>query len=166
MKKYYTVNMLLKNKPTDFEEYYISGRYVVESEKELDDIVKKLAISDGKIVNDFDVHCEESTLQEFIKIEEDTLKTKISKDYLERNKEKFKYLPAKQYLDILRHLDDELYYDILLEENKLSRIDRIIRKAVDISKISLEEFDKLKLSLFNVKDNQEFDELLKKQPLK
>ena len=166
MKKYYTITMILKNPSTDDDEFTLSGKYVIEEERELDEKAKDLAQSYGKEKDDFNVYYEKSTIQEFIKDEEDNLKNQIINDFLNRNKKKYDRLPVKEYINILRHVDEDLYYEILREENKYRRIDRIINKAIDAKTITLAEYYELKLALFNAKDNTEMMALLQEHKAK
>lgn len=166
MKKYYSVSMTLKNMPTKDEVISVDGRYVIENEEELSFIVEQLAAESGKFVDDYDVHYERCTLQNFIAYEENAMRTMISRDYLRRNKKDYEYLPAREYLDALHHIEDDLYYEILIEENKLRRIDTIVRRRIDISKITLTQYDELKMSLLKAKDSEEFESLLGQYPSK
>ena len=161
MKKYYIVKMIHKNQTND-EEYILVGRYIITNEKELKALSEKLAASQEKESNDFDIHFEETNLTEFIKYEEDELRRLISQKYLSRHKEKYSFLPAKEYLNTLKHIEDELYWEILSEETKLLRIDKIIHRKMNLDTITLKQYDDLKLALLNAKDSQEFDNLLQK----
>ena len=165
MKKYYFVTMVLKNTSTAEDEMTLDGRYVVEDENELDGIAENLATSYGKTKEDFDVHYEKSTVQDFIKDEEDHLKDFIIKDFLNRN-DKYERLPAKEYLNVLRHIDDDLYYDVLREENKLKRMQKIVRKSIDLKTITVADYDALTIALLHAKDNDELIALLQQYKTK
>ena len=117
MKKYYVVNMVLKDTQAKDESFSIGGRYIVNDEDELQAIAIQLATDFGKDVSDFDIHYEVSSLAEFINAEESIMRTAITDEYLKRNSEKYPFLPAREYLDLLHHIEDNLYYEILLEEN-------------------------------------------------
>ena len=161
MKKYYIVKMVHKNQTND-EEFILVGRYVISNEEELKILSEKLAASQERESNDFDIHFEETNLTEFISYEEDELRRIISQKYLNRHKEKYSFLPAKEYLNTLQHIEDELYWEILSEENKLLRIDKIIRRKINFNKITLKQYDDLRHALLDAKDSQEFDDLLQK----
>ena len=45
MKEYYTITMILKNTSTEDDELTLTGKYIVEDEKELGRIAKDLAES-------------------------------------------------------------------------------------------------------------------------
>ena len=166
MKKYFLITMILKNPSTADDEFTITGKYVVEDEKELDNIANDIAKSYDKKMADFDVYYEKSTIQEFIKDEENNLKNQIINDFLSRNKEKYEKLSIREYVNIIRHVDEDLYYEILREENKLNRMDRIIRKEIDTKGITLAEYDDLKTALCNAKNNDEMIALLQEHKSK
>lgn len=157
MKRYFIITMTLKAPRSMEEELTISGRYIVEKEEELDAHAGEMADGFHKTKDDFEVSYKETSLQEFIKAEEDDLRRYISRAYLDRNQKKYPYLPAKEYLDILNHLEEEVYYKILLQENALRRIDRFIRRKIGSKKLSLAEYDALRLSLLYAKTEEDFE---------
>jgi len=159
MKRYFIITMTLKARTME-EELTISGRYIVEKEEELDVLADEMAAGFHKTKDDFEVNYKETDLQEFIKAEEDDLRRSISRAYLDRNQKKYPYLPAREYLDILNHLEEEVYYKILLEENALRRVDRVIRKRVGSKRLSIDEYDALRFCLLNAGDEEAFEKAL------
>ena len=168
MKRYFIITMTLKAPRSMEEELTISGRYIVEKEEELDAHADEMAEGFHKTKDDFEVSYKETSLQEFIKAEEDDLRRYISRAYLDRNQKKYPYLPAKEYLDILNHLEEEVYYNILLQENALRRIDRLIRRKKGSKKLSLAEYDVLRLTLLNAKDEETIEKAFEdwKKPIR
>lgn len=162
MKKYYSITMILKNTSTEDDEFTLSGKYIVADENELDSLAKDLAESYDKHKEDFDVYYEKSTVQEFIKEEEENFKNQIINEFLKRNKEKYEKLTVREYVNILRHIDEELYYEILREENKLRRMQKIVHKRIDLKSISAADYDALIVALLYAKDNNEMIALLSK----
>ena len=156
MKRYFIITMTMKARTTE-EELSISRRFIVDKEEELDALADEIADEFHKAKEDLEVSYKETSLQEFIKAEEDDLRRSISRAYLDRNQKKYPYLPAREYLDILNHLEEEVYYKILLEENALRRVDRVIRKRIGSKRLTFAEYDALRNSLLNAEDEEAFE---------
>ena len=166
MKKYYKVTMTKKFKLVDEDYFTINGKYIVNNIDELKKNIEEIARNEGRTVDDYEITYEESTIEEFIKSEEDTLKRSLINKYIDRHDDKYGNLTVRQYNQLRRCLDDDLYFEILREEKRIERLDSLIRRRVDVNKITLSEYDDLLKALLQVNSKEEFDELIKKYEAK
>ena len=150
MKKYYKIDILLKQKDEsqipekvkkaledpnskDYFEYLgtvfqdgeelpdiVNGTFAVESEDELAHIIDKLLSDYKREYFDITINKEECFVQKLIKEEEDLLKYRIINDYMKARNEYYEKLYVRDYNALLREPTDDLYYAALVEAREKS----------------------------------------------
>ena len=99
-----------------------------------------------------------------IECEKEELWTKIRNHYIFR-KHNRDTITIRQYANIQRQLkkDKEKIYEMLKDESRYFRICELIKKKMDMSKITVLEFEKIVLALYNAKTNEECEKIFKEK---
>ena len=119
---------------------------------------------DYEITQDYEVDIQETSIDEMIECEKEELWSKIRNHYIHR-KYDMDTITIRQFADVQKELkkDKEKIYELLKEEGKYIRICEFVKKKIDISKVTISEFEQIVLDLYNAKTNEEYEKILKEK---
>jgi hypothetical protein len=74
-------------------------------------------------------------------------------------------ITIRQFADVQKELkkDKEKIYEMLKDEGKYIRICEFVKKKIDISKVTISEFEQIVLELYNAKTNEECEKIFKER---
>ena len=135
----------------------------VNTRQEVEERIPQIA-KDYEIPKEYSVDIQETSIDEMIECEKEELWTKIRNHYIFRNYNR-DTITIRQYANIQRELkkDKEKIYEMLKDESRYFRICELIKKKMDMSKITVLEFEKIVLALYNVKTNEECEKIFKEK---
>ena len=119
---------------------------------------------DYEITQDYEVDIQETSIDEMIECEKEELWSKICNHYIHR-KYDMDTITIRQFADVQKELkkDKEKIYEMLKDEGKYIRICEFVKKKIDISKVTISEFEQIVLELYNAKTNEECEKILKER---
>ena len=140
-------------------EEYVNVNTRQEAEERIPQIAK-----DYEIPKEYNVDIQETSIDEMIECEKEELWTKIRNHYIFRNYNR-EAITIRQYADIQRELnkDKEKIYEMLQDESRYIRICELVKKKMDMSKVTVLEFEQIVLALYNAKSNEECEKIFKEQ---
>ena len=135
----------------------------VNTRQEVEERIPQIA-KDYEIPKEYSVDIQETSIDEMIECEKEELWTKIRNHYIFRNYNR-DTITIRQYANIQRELkkDKEKIYEMLKDESRYFRICELIKKKMDMSKITVLEFEKIVLALYNAKTNEECEKIFKEK---
>ena len=140
-------------------EEYVNVNTRQEAEERIPQIAK-----DYEIPKEYNVDIQETSIDEMIECEKEELWTKIRNHYIFRNYNR-DTITIRQYADIQRELknDKEKIYEMLKDESRYIRICELVKKKMDMSKITVLEFEQIVLALYNAKTSAECENILRRK---
>ena len=103
----------------------------------------------------------EISVEERIEREEKEIFDNIKREYLLNN---YGDCTIREYSKVQKQIeaDKEMYYDALVEHNKLMRFKRRLMRSVDKDVITVNQLDKMIIALCEAKTEEEFNTILAK----
>jgi hypothetical protein len=140
-------------------EEYVNVNSLEEAKKRVPQITK-----DYEITQDYEVDIQETSIDEMIECEKEELWSKIRNHYIHR-KYDMDTITIRQFADVQKELkkDKEKIYEMLKDEGKYIRICEFVKKKIDISKVTISEFEQIVLELYNAKTNEECEKIFKER---
>ena len=143
-------------------EEYVNVENLEEAEKRVPQIAK-----DYKIPKEYDVDIQETSIDEMIECEKEELWSKIRNHYMYR-KYDMDTITIRQFADVQKELkkDKEKIYEMLKDESRYIRIFELVKKKIDKCKVTISEFERIVLELYNAKTNEECEKIFKEKIIK
>ena len=140
-------------------EEYVNVNNLEEAEKRIPQIAK-----DYEITQDYQVDIQETSIDEMIECEKEELWSKIRNHYMYR-KYDMDTITIRQFAYVQKELkkDKEKIYEMLKDDGKYIRICEFVKKNIDISKVTISEFEQIVLELYNAKTNEECEKIFKEK---
>ena len=130
-----------------------------ESLKEAESLVSKI-VKDYGVTQKFETRIEESTIDEAIEEEENTIWQRIRNQYILRKFDPDK-ITVKEYSKIQKELknDKEKIFEMLKDISRYNGICEFVKKAVDTKKVSIFEFEQIVSDLYKAKTDVDFEKV-------
>lgn len=161
MRKYYKIDMQLKNSQNDMEDACsLGGNFIIDEKNSIEQIVVDIAAEEGRTVDAFEVSFHEYSLQDFIDEELSLMKSRIKKAFFQRLYGYLGKLTVIEYGQLMKNFDEEHYYEALLEENRLHRLDKVLRKRTNPANITLAEYECALFEMIKANTNEELNAVI------
>ena len=161
---YFRIRMMNTNQDSDYDGM-ISGIVEAESITEAREKVLRSRSNGGWLemderAEDMEVHIEEMTEKQCIKMEKDYLRQEILRLYNIRHYD-IENLPVREYQKIaIRNNTEKIYLEALKEFNKYCRIERRLHRLANVDAMPVYEFKKYMNLLLDAETEEEYNAII------